>query len=58
MQLGLIDEYCLYLHPVILGGGKPIFRQLRDKINLQFVETRKFGRGVVLLRYQRADAPQ
>lgn len=52
MQLGLIDEYWLYLHPVVLGGGKPMFRQLRDKINLQFVETRKFGRGVVLLRYQ------
>jgi len=58
MQLGLIDEYWLYLHPVILGGGKPMFRQLRDKITLQFVETRKFGRGIVLLRYQRADAHQ
>jgi riboflavin biosynthesis pyrimidine reductase len=51
MQLGLIDEYWLYLHPVILGGGKPMFPELRDKINLNFVETRKFGCGVVLLRY-------
>jgi dihydrofolate reductase len=55
MQLGLIDEVCLYLHPVVLGGGKPMFRPLCHKINLQFVETRTFGRGVVLLRYQRAD---
>jgi dihydrofolate reductase len=54
MQLGLIDEYWLYFHPVILGGGKPMFRQLRDKINVQLVETRTFGSGVVLLRYQRA----
>jgi len=56
MQLGLIDEYWLYLHPVVLGGGKPMFPKLRDKITLQLVETRKFGRGVVLLKYQLADA--
>ncbi len=55
MQLGLIDEYWLYVHPVILGGGKPMFRQLHDKINLKLVETRTFGSGVVLLRYQRVD---
>ena len=55
MQLGLIDEYWLYVHPVVLGGGKPVFRQLPDRISLQLVETRRFGSGVVLLRYQRAD---
>ncbi len=55
MQLGLIDEYWLYVHPIILGGGKLMFRQLHDKINVQLVETRTFGSGVVLLRYQRAD---
>jgi dihydrofolate reductase len=55
MQLGLIDEYWLYVHPVILGGGKPMFHQLHDKINLKLVETRTFGSGVVLLRYQRVD---
>ena len=54
MQLGLIDEYRLYIHPVILGGGKPMFPQLRDPINLQLVETHPFGSGVVLLRYHRA----
>jgi dihydrofolate reductase len=50
MQLGLIDEYCLYIHPVILGDGKPRFPRLRDQINLELVETRMFGSGVVLLR--------
>jgi dihydrofolate reductase len=54
MHLGLIDEYWLYFHPIILGGGKPMFRQVHDKINLQLVETRTFGSGVVLLRYRRA----
>jgi dihydrofolate reductase len=54
MQLGLIDEYWLYVQPVILGGGKPMFGRLDEEINLQLVETRRFGSGVVLLRYQRA----
>jgi len=54
----MTDEYWLYVHPVVLGGGKPIFRPLRNMIILQFVEARKFGGGVVLLRYQHAAAPQ
>jgi dihydrofolate reductase len=54
MQLGLIDEYQLYLHPVILGGGKPMFRPLHNRIDLQLVETRPFNQGVFLLRYQRS----
>jgi dihydrofolate reductase len=55
MRLGLIDEYDLYLNPVVLGGGKPMFPQLDDRINLKLIETRTFGSGVVLLRYQLAD---
>jgi dihydrofolate reductase len=54
MQLGLIDEYRLYLHQVLLGGGKRMFGQLMEKINLTLIETRLFGSGVVLLRYQSA----
>ena len=52
MQLGLIDEYQLYVHPVVLGGGTPMFSPFDNKINMRLVETRKFGSGVVLLRYQ------
>jgi dihydrofolate reductase len=52
MQLGLIDEYRLYMHPVILGGGKPMFGLLKDKIALQLVATHCFGSGVVLLTYR------
>ncbi len=55
MQLDLIDEYRLVLHPVVLGGGKPMFPVLDKRIGLRLIETRRFGSGVVLLRYQRAD---
>jgi dihydrofolate reductase len=51
MQLGLIDEYRLVVHPVVLGRGTPFFPALADKINLRLVETRTFGSGVVYLRY-------
>jgi dihydrofolate reductase len=54
MELGLIDEYSLYIHPVILGGGKPMFPALRQKIDLELVETQTFTSGVVLLRYRLA----
>ena len=55
MQLGLIDEYGLFIHPLVLGKGTPFFPPLDHKINLRLVETRTFGSGVVYLRYQRVD---
>jgi dihydrofolate reductase len=56
MRHGLIDEYRLYVHPVLIGQGKPLFEPSNARINLRLAETRTFGNGVVLLRYQRADA--
>jgi dihydrofolate reductase len=58
MRLGLIDEYGLFVHPVILGRGTPLFPALVNTINLRLIETRTFGSGVVYLRYQRADERQ
>jgi dihydrofolate reductase len=55
MRLGLIDEYRLFVQPVILGSGTPFFPALDDTIKLRLVETRTFGSGVVYLRYQRAN---
>ncbi|HMT20422.1 MAG TPA: dihydrofolate reductase family protein [Promineifilum sp.] len=52
MRLGLIDEYRVYIHPVILGGGKPMFGPLDNRIGLRLVETHTFNSGIVLLRYQ------
>jgi dihydrofolate reductase len=54
IRLGLIDEYRLYLHPLLLGGGKPMFGAFQDKIALQLIANHRFGSGVVLLTYRRA----
>ena len=51
MKLGLIDEYRLFVSPVILGGGTPYFPALYERINLELVETRTFGSRVVYVRY-------
>jgi dihydrofolate reductase len=53
MRLDLIDEYRIYIHPVIIGRGKPLFSPSDVKISLRLAETRAFGNGVVLLRYER-----
>lgn len=55
MQLGLIDEYRLFVQPVVLGSGTPFFPALDNPIKLRLAETHRFGSGVVYLRYQRAD---
>ena len=54
MQLGLIDEWQLFVTPVLLGGGTPYFPALDERANLELVETRTFGARVVYLRYRRA----
>jgi len=53
----LIDEYRFYVHPVVIGRGTRLFTSTDTKLDLRLTETRTFGSGVVLLRYERpADA--
>ena len=52
MRAGLIDEYVIATHPVVLGGGTPFFTALDSWINLRLVETRTFPDGVALTRYE------
>ena len=54
MRHDLIDEHRLYIHPVVIGRGKPLFHPSDARVQLRLIETRTFGNGVVLLRYQRA----
>ncbi|MFD0751338.1 dihydrofolate reductase family protein [Mucilaginibacter calamicampi] len=53
MRLGLIDEYILWIHPVILGTGKPLFRKAKDITNMRLSNMQQFDSGVMLLHYSR-----
>ena len=53
MKLALIDEWRLFVSPVLLGGGTPYFPTLEKGIDLKLIETRTFGSRVVYLRYGR-----
>jgi dihydrofolate reductase len=50
VRASLVDEYSLYVFPVVLGGGKPYFPPLDKPLHLKLLETRKFGE-VLMLRY-------
>ncbi|MFE9693771.1 dihydrofolate reductase family protein [Micromonospora sp. NPDC005806] len=50
-RLGLVDEWQIYLHPVVVGGGKRLF-PAGTRLDLELAESRRFGNGVVLLHYR------
>lgn len=50
-RLDLVDEYRLYVNPVVIGRGRRLFESTDSPTDLQLVETRRFGSGVVLLHY-------
>ncbi|MDX3379664.1 dihydrofolate reductase family protein [Streptomyces sp. ME02-6991-2A] len=56
-RLDLVDEYRVYVHPVLLGRGRPFFGEAADRQGLRLLESRTFGNGVVLLRYETDPAP-
>ena len=51
VRAGLVDEYQLFLHPVVLGGGLPYLPPLEQPLDLELAEERRFGSGVTFLRY-------
>jgi dihydrofolate reductase len=53
IELDLIDEYRLFVSPVLLGGGTAFFPPLPERIALDQIETRTFGSRVVYSRYRR-----
>jgi dihydrofolate reductase len=55
IELGLVDEYGLFVSPVVVGGGTPFFPSLEAQIDLELLETRTFASRVVYLRYARRD---
>ena len=52
MRAGLVDEYVMVTHPVLVGAGTPFFTALDHWVQLRLVETRAFPDGVVLTRYE------
>ena len=55
MQLDLIDGFWLFVNPIILGQGIPLFADVRDKIALNLVGTRHFASGVTELNYLKTE---
>jgi dihydrofolate reductase len=53
-QLGFIDEYQLGVQPTVLGSGLPLFKNIRDRIDLKLLKTKTFGCGAVMLYYEPA----
>ncbi|WP_018683738.1 dihydrofolate reductase family protein [Actinokineospora enzanensis] len=53
LRLGLVDEFDIYVHPILIGGGKPLFPLDGAHVPMRLLETRTFGNGVVVLRYAR-----
>lgn len=51
MNSGLVDELSLAVYPVILGGGKPLFNNIKDRINLTLLDTKAYSTGTVSLTY-------
>ena len=51
IDLGLVDEFRLSVHPVILGEGRPLFIDIKQRLNLKLINTRTFSSGVVQLIY-------
>jgi dihydrofolate reductase len=51
-RLGLIDEYQLLVHPIVLGGGKRLWSDIPNPFNLKLVRTQAFKNGVAVLYYE------
>jgi dihydrofolate reductase len=52
MNLDLIDEYYIFVNPIVLGRGKLLFKDLKNQEKLKLIEAKPFSNGVVLLHYQ------
>jgi dihydrofolate reductase len=54
VNLGLIDEYHLIVNPFILGGGKPLSKDVKEHHNLKLINSKTFKSGKVVLHYGKA----
>jgi dihydrofolate reductase len=52
LEMGLMDEVLIYLNPVAIGDGTPLFKGLKDKVEFKLLDSQVFKNGNVLLKYQ------
>jgi dihydrofolate reductase len=52
MNLGLTDELWLSVHPILLGKGKPLFREIERRVHLKLIESKSYDTGLVSLKYE------
>jgi dihydrofolate reductase len=52
MKEGLVDELWMSVHPLLLGSGKPLFRQQNSRTQLTLLDSKTYETGLVSLRYQ------
>lgn len=52
LKLGLVDRMILSIHPIILGGGTPLFDPRKDRIKLKLVQSEIYDTGLVQLTYE------
>jgi len=51
MNLDLVDEIGLAVHPVILSGGKPLFSEIKKRVELELLDSKVYSTGLVFLKY-------
>ena len=56
MQENLIDDYWLFVNPILLGEGIPLFKDIKNRTKLNLVKTHVFSSGVVCLHYEKSQA--
>lgn len=51
MAENLVDEFLISVHPLVLGGGKLLFQNVKDKVELMLIDHKAYSSGLVQLRY-------
>ena len=54
LNQGLIDEFWLFVNPIILGQGKPLFKNITGTTKLKLAEPKTFACGVIALHYEKS----
>jgi len=52
----LIDDYWLFVNPVLLGRGIPMFKDIFSRVNLNFLQAKTFSSGVIGLHYEKIES--